>query len=420
MSYLPELRSSLISAAERAADAHPVADRRRRPRQRAVPWHAIPTAVGVAVAMAVIVLALTQLRHHHASQSPAAAATTQVPGRQALLDTLGVLRRPQTAADRSPEALRLFSSQVNGGPLPGIPERGLVRRAGTTPWGSPIFLIPVSSRGPSRPGSYSSPSGHLPSAKVERLALTDGSGGTCCASADEIQGSGQDLPEVAARPSGRTRIVQVVPDGVATVTFILPRQPYPSDAKAPIYPRPLPVSAPVRNNVVAVQMPRACCEGDVPQTWRAADGHVIKRLGNQSAAARVATPPQVQPETPPAPFAGRNPSTPNPSSPNPSTPNRVWVTPTTGGPHTTFLLHFRNLLNQATYAFHLSGTHCPTITVPAGAGGGPSDLRGRINTAGVGGGTWCPGTYHLSVSVMANPGARPHKPFGTATFTVHR
>ena len=83
-------------------------------------------------------------------------------------------------------------------------------------------------------------------------------------------------------------------------------------------------------------------------------------------------------------------------------------------------MHFRNLLNEATYAFHLSGTHCPSITVPAGAGGGPSDLRGHMNTSGVGGGTWCPGTYHLSISVMSNPHARPHKPFGTATFTVRR
>jgi hypothetical protein len=111
---------------------------------------------------------------------------------------------------------------------------------------------------------------------------------------------------------------------------------------------------------------------------------------------------------------------------DPSTPNRVWVTPSTGGPDTTFVLHFRVLLNDADYNYQLSGTHCPAITANGGGGGGSTDLRGRIWSDGldaVAGQTWCRGTYHLSATVMdlGRYGMLeyPAKPFGTATFTVH-
>jgi hypothetical protein len=108
-----------------------------------------------------------------------------------------------------------------------------------------------------------------------------------------------------------------------------------------------------------------------------------------------------------------------------STPNRVWVTPATGGPHANFTVHFRILLNGADYSFHASGTQCPAITLSGGQGGGTGDLRGRTFSAGfdaVHGQSWCPGTYHLSISVMntSRHGHKPPpKPFGTATFIVH-
>ena len=416
MSYLPDLRSSLVSAAERVVDPSPAADRAaaRRHRRGAIDLRVLPVALGVAVAVAIAVLALTQIRHRTAPHPPASTTATQVRGRQALVDILGVLRRPQTAADLDSKALRMLVAPIGGGtPFGGTPDRALIRRAGTTPWGSPIFLVPEATkltRAPLPGGTAYAPLRGSSNAKTERLMLADGTGSTCCAPASVIQASGLELLEVAARPSAHTRIVQVVPDGVTKVTFVLPRQPDPSNAKAPIYPHPLPVSAPVHDNVVAVQMPRACCEGDIPQIWRGADGHVVKRIGHLVAATRVVPPPRPGPETSRSRLAERD----------PSTPNRVWVTPLTGGPHTNFLMRFRNLLNEATYAYHLAGPRCPSITVPAGGGGGPSGLRGRLFTGGVGGGTWCPGTYHLSISVMANPGAHSHKPFGTATFTVHR
>jgi hypothetical protein len=151
--------------------------------------------------------------------------------------------------------------------------------------------------------------------------------------------------------------------------------------------------------------------------WYAADGHVIKRIGNFAGANRVVPPPQPAPETPLSLAAERDPSTPNP----------VWVTPSNGGPHANFKLHFRILLNDADYSYKLSGTSCPAVTVNGGSGGGTLDIRGRIwsdAVDAVAGQAWCPGTYHLSATVMGlgrhGNLKHPARPFGTARFTVHR
>ena len=60
-----------------------------------------------------------------------------------------------------------------------------------------------------------------------------------------------------------------------------------------------------------------------------------------------------------------------------------------------------------------------------GDGGGTNDLRGRIWSDvvdAVGGQSWCPGTYHLSATIMDRGRygelKHPASPFGTATFTV--
>ncbi len=151
--------------------------------------------------------------------------------------------------------------------------------------------------------------------------------------------------------------------------------------------------------------------------WYSADGQAIKRIGNFANVNRVIPPPKPGPETPLSRAAERDPSPSNP----------VWVTPAVGGPHTNFVLHFRVLLNDADYRYRLTGTSCPAITVNGGSGGGAMDLRGRIWSDVVDaaqGQTWCPGTYHLSATVMdlGRHGMLKHPvaPFGTATFTVHR
>jgi hypothetical protein len=209
----------------------------------------------------------------------------------------------------------------------------------------------------------------------------------------------------------------IVPDGVARVVFVLPRQPGGGSPGAPVYRRILKVSAPVHNNVAAVQVNRECCGGQLAMIWYGADGHVVKRIGNLAALNRVLPAPKPGPETPESRAAERD----------PSTPNRVRVTPATGNQHAKYAVHFRLLLNDADYRYTFSGTSCPQITHPGGGGGGTGDLRGRIwsdNLQAVQGQMWCPGTYHVSVSVMdlGRYGnlKHPAKPFGTATFVVHR
>jgi hypothetical protein len=229
----------------------------------------------------------------------------------------------------------------------------------------------------------------------------------------QTEGSGRSF----AGGSSRSRFIVVVPDGIARVAFVVPRQPQPGIPGVPIYPHTLTVTVAVHNNVAAAEVNRELDGAGPLMIWYSADGHIVKRIGNFARANRVIPPPQPGPETAQSRAAERD----------PSTPNRVWVTPSVGGPHTMFKLHFRVLLNDADYTYRLTGTRCPAITGNGGDGGGTNDLRGRIWTDvvdAVAGQRWCPGTYHLCATVMdlGRHGAlrHPAKPFGTATFTVRR
>jgi hypothetical protein len=421
MSYLPQLRTSLVSAAERATGEHPASRRRR---WSVTGLRSVPVALGVAVTVAIAVVALTQIRHRAASHHHAP-ATTQTRERQALLDVLAVLRRPQTSADLDS---KLLTRSLEGGfgPFQGPPDRVLIRRATTTPWGSPVFLVPV---GPGSVARAEAALGrrHLPPALVrnitlptERLAEIDSSGSGGGSTAADIEAghalSTQGAGRSFAGGSTRTRIILIVPDGVARVAFIFPRQADRNDPGAPIYRHALTVTAPVHANVAAVQVPRECCGSDLPMIWYAPDGHVVKRFGSLAAVNRVAPVAKPGPETPQSRAAERD----------PSTPNHVWVTPAAGGRHAGYTLHFRLLLSDAGYQLSFSGTRCKAITFPGGQGG-PTELRGDLfsaNLDAVDGQTWCPGTYHVSVTVsdLGRAGRLTHRPhpFGTATFTVRR
>lgn len=361
-----------------------------RPARRRGSMGAFAAVVLTGVAVVVALGALMSLHGHaparHASTSHPAAA---VPGRRELIDILGVLRRPQTKADLSP----WVQQALRGGPF-GAPDVALIRRVGVTPWGSGIVLIPT------KPSAGRFP---FPARTQEGIDLEVDGGGGCCATASIIEASGDMSIDGAGRAfaggSTQTRFTVLVPDGVATVQFLMPHPPDPV--------------ARVQGNVAAVQVSQGCCTGGVPMIWRTANGQLIKRVGGVSP--RVGVPPRPGPETALSRAAERN----------PSTPNRVWVTPAAGGTHTNFMVHFRVLLNDADYSYVLSGTRCSAITVSGGGGGGTNDLRGRIwsdNVDAVAGQTWCPGTYHLSVAIMdlGRHGSLklPARPFGSATFTV--
>ena len=380
------LERELVDAARRrvAPDPSP-----RVPRRGSLGAFAAVVLSGVAVVVALG--ALVSLRGHNAAPPPPprSSAAKPIPGRQQLIDILGVLRRPQTRDDLPPWVERVLRVTPFG-----APDVALIRRVGVTPWGSGVVLIPT------KPSARA-----FPARSEEGIDLEVDGGGGCCATAAVIEAYGDMAIDGAGRSfaggSTQTRFTVLVPDGVATVQFLMPRPPDPV--------------AVVHNNVAAVQVAQGCCTGGVPMIWRAADGHVIRRIGGP-------TPPVVA-----APHPGPETAQSRAAERDPSTPNRVWVTPAAGGRRTNFKLHFQVLLNDADYSYALSGTRCPGITVNGGDGGGASDVRGRIwsdYVDAVAGQSWCPGPYHLSATIMdlGRYGnlKHPAHPFGTATFTVSR
>jgi hypothetical protein len=417
------LERELVEAAKRRVQpaGSAIAGRRR------TSLGAFAAVVLSGVAVAVALGALVSLRGHPTSSSPKTTPAATIPGRQELIDVLGVLRRPQTYADLHSPWIQRFLQ----GPFPilagqGTPDLPLIRRVGVTPWGSGVVLIPEepltsSSRVALQRRFPNLLAGRFvrPRRTGEGVMLDVDSGGGCCATAADIESRGMVDTDGAgisfAGGSTQTRLTALVPDGVATVEFALPRQPNPGDPGAPIYPSALTVRAPVHDNVAAVQVDRECCGANVPMIWLAADGHVIKTIGDPAAASQVVAPPQPAPETALSRAAERD----------PSTPNRVWVTPSVGGPHADFSVHFWLLLNDADYRYAVSGTSCPQHAFPGGGGGGTGDLRGRLwsdSLTAVQGQPLCPGTYHVSVTVfdLGRFGylKHPARPFGTATFTV--
>src|SRR6202012_1916459 len=93
--------------------------------------------------------------------------------------------------------------------------------------------------------------------------------------------------------SGVTQELQVVPDGVAKVTYVLPRQPQ-ALFGYPVYPRVGHLTVAVHGNIVAFQT--RCADGTA-SIWYAADGRVLRRFGNAAAAAKVVPVKQPAPET---------------------------------------------------------------------------------------------------------------------------
>lgn len=210
----------------------------------------------------------------------------------------------------------------------------------------------------------------------------------------------------ARRAFASTRI----PDGVAKVTFVIPRDSSPGEYAGPVYRQALYVTVPVRGNIAAIEEAHRQLGGSMPEIWYASDGRVIKRVGDFAVVNRVTAAPKPGPETAQSLAAERDPSTPNP----------VWVSPAVGGPHTRFTIHFRVLLNGADYHYRFTGTDCPGFTFTGGTGK-PNALRGSRWSDGVSavqGRALCPGTYHVAVSVFDLGRAgyihQPGKPFGTA------
>jgi hypothetical protein len=340
------------------------------------------TAAIVSIAIIIAAGGLILPGGHRRASGPAAG---NVPGRHALVDELGVLRRPQTLGDLHSPAIADLLATVNPAHQPwsrfGSPDLPLIRRAGVAPWGEAVFLVPV------RPVAGRSQEGLL--VMVGHRGFLD-----CCATAvdlarwGEVQNAGR-----SGRGSQTARFFAVVPDGITKVELgrVVMR---------------------VHHNVAAAEANPGLVGATPVIYWFGSDGHVIRRIGDLVGDYRsvALSPPGA--ETALSRAAERD----------PSTPNTLWVTPRVAGPQAAFTVHFRVLLNAADYMYSISGAGC---RLPWGTRGSPDDSRGQIwsdRVEPLAGQHWCAGTYTMSVSVAAlgpyGRLARRARPFGTATFVV--
>jgi hypothetical protein len=382
---------------------------------------------GVAVALAVAAIALI------AGGRGQGVSTRSTPAPSAsgpLFSIIGVLRQPQTAADRG-AALELADQHAAvkaalehdcaAQPIHAACRKRLqelraesvpdpqVRLAAVTPWGEQVMLVP-----------YRSGRSEELCTDFVRPGTDAGGGGNCGLTAGLIEaGQGWSLEGAGREFAGGStgvRLFIVVPDGVAKVAFVLSRES--GVAGGPVYRHSQSVLVPVHNNVAFVQVNRQCCDSMVTR-WYAADGRLIKVTGKPGASNRV-TGPQPTPETPLSRAAERNPSTPNP----------VHVMPSSGGPSTAFKIQWRVLLSDADYQISATGPNgagCRGATGLKGiTGGGANDVRGQLygvtSPEGRASHGWCPGTYKVSVTLydlgLAGGLKHPDRPFGSATFTV--
>jgi hypothetical protein len=256
------LERELLRAARRArvsAAAGPP-----RPRRRAG-WEGLALAGSVLVVVLVAAVALVGLHGHGGARRLGPVAPAGQDGR--LRAVLGVLRRPQTAADRRAlrrsHELQTPLATVVGGRL----DRASARLATITPWHARVLVAvvdPVRHRGRGQPAPLAQPS----------LLLFTGEGGACCATAATVLATGDAQYENDGGPPAVARLYAVVPDGVARVTFhVAAGKSHPTHA----------ITSAVHSNVAVVQTRGSCCAGWSPlMTWYAADGHVIKRAVNVS------------------------------------------------------------------------------------------------------------------------------------------
>jgi hypothetical protein len=254
MTLLPEFHDQLHAAAWRRAG------RRRRLTPPGVAFvdqlkavgAGVPVLLSTLVVVAVAVIAVVTLSHGHTSSSTANRQAGS--SRHALIQTLGVLRRPQTSADAEalrpgalPGFLRIPTAECRGrGPASLCADRldrSLVRRVRLPGSGYEVDFLPVAS----------TPTSFLPLGG-EGLAITLHGPGIY------LDASGPKLTDVTALRShgavlsanvgdGVNRGVIVVPDGVARVTLRVVRvlnQPRARERAT--------ASWPVRDNVALFQL----------------------------------------------------------------------------------------------------------------------------------------------------------------------
>jgi hypothetical protein len=257
---LAAVRAMLDAAIDHDAAGHRSPAGRKRGRMAAL--GAIPLVLASLGALVVVVVALTVLRPHSSSGThPASAGLTQ------LQSVLGVLRQGQTSADRGFRSMVLplprntAGSDIN-------PLWSEVRLATVTPWGAKVFLVPL------RPKNLLVARQH----PLDIATWVQGIGWSDYSFPSDITTGNDWGPGATARlANGRTvnRFFEVVPDGVAKVIYYEAR--FVSPLSRPTIVGHL--TAIVHNNIAVFQQPKTGSP-IVLAAWYAADGTLIKRIGN--------------------------------------------------------------------------------------------------------------------------------------------
>jgi hypothetical protein len=309
--YFERIEAHLLNAVER--QAHRRSWRitaARAPRNRAARLTARWALAGASVLVVILVFVVALLiGGGHAMNSPVGAGAG--PSRAQLIRLLGVLRRPQTPADRGfhhtgwPTPPRAPGSRIE-------PDRALIRLATVTPWGAKVFIVPLTS--PANPV--------LARDLGETVALwVQGIGWNDYSRAPDIQAGQAWGPEATVRtPRGlERRFFEIVPDGVAKVVFYQLRR-FPRPGQPPVFSGK--VTATVHNNI-AVFQEKAASVGASPvyAAWYAASGQLIKRVGDWNATAALGGPFPNAPRTQPGQWAGGGGPCPL-AAPNPYLPRR--------------------------------------------------------------------------------------------------
>jgi hypothetical protein len=341
-------------------------------------------------------------------------STSASPSRS-LRGILGVLRRPQAAADRNSRVITAFVAFPGLGRA--VVELGGVRLATRLANGVQVFLVPE------RLSQLTKDQYGLRGDVLGVLLGMDGQpgGAACCLDGAHIQtiGRGGLTAEITR---GAATIVLVLPDGVARVRLLFGRQTRPGGH---VYRAPLTLDIPVHGNVAAATTTaRGVGDGLEPLrvTWYAVDGHVIKAYTNPHLPANPNTVLSRPEPAPPTELSRR-------AEANPSTPNHVSIQPANGHrdiahgrDHSDYVFSFTILLRRYRYTWSLTGPNSPTCHSPTANQRDPAPgplVRGQTFTASeipppAG---WCPGTYRLAVAAIA-PNGHQYPPFGHATFHV--
>ncbi len=301
--------------------------RSRRRRRRRMPAGGLTLTAGAALAILIAVGALV-LANHHVSRR---ASPVRVPAAaRGLAGELGVLRRPQTAAERSFNHSRYLK---HVGPIVGRLTR-LVR----LPEGITLYLYVKPHSGFPRQLGFGA------------IRPAGGGGGACCNSATSLSKPRSPQPAGNSGPLGGypTYVYfEIVPDGVASVRWVFPRQPGPLFGLPHnrAYATPLTVDVKAHDNVAAIALRPRGLRASI-DTWYSAGGNVIASHRDASTQLnRIVHPPKPGPETPQSRLAERNPATPNP----------LHITPAIGSTHTMFDVRFTVLLNNGLYHFIVTG-----------------------------------------------------------------